>query len=129
MEQERRQLRVLAVDDNQAIRLLLADVLSEAGYRVLIADNGAEAVEILEVEPVDVLITDYDMPRMNGLELIQWSRAHMPHATTVLVTGHDPEAIRAKDWPLGAPRILRKPFSEEDLLLLLGELRDATLTA
>ena len=75
---------VLVVDDAEQTRRLIADELREAGCRVWTASNGVEAVEILEAQRVDVLFTDCDMPRMNGLELIRWSRAHLPHVPTVL---------------------------------------------
>jgi two-component system chemotaxis response regulator CheY len=128
MGEGRPELRVLVVDDDAGIRLLLADVLTEASCRVFTASDGAEAVEILEAEPVDLLITDYDMPRMNGLELIRWSQARLPHMTTVMITGHDAQTVRAEGWTCGALRILQKPFSEEHLLLLVGELRGAAVT-
>jgi CheY-like chemotaxis protein len=129
MGEETREVRVLVVDDDEAIRLLMADVLSEARCHVLTASDGAEAVEILEERSVDLVITDDDMPRMNGLELIRWSRARLPHVSTVMITAHDPQTMAAEGWKHGASRILLKPFSDVHLLLLLGELRRAALAS
>ncbi len=129
MEEGRPALRVLAVDDNDAIRGLMADVLSEASCRVFTASDGAEAVEILQAEPMDLLLTDYDMPRMNGLELIRWSRAHLPHVATVMITGAEREAVAPEAWKSGAHRILLKPFSVEHLLLVVGDVLGATASA
>lgn len=128
MAQARRELRVLVVDDDANIRLLIAEQLREACCRVFTASDGEEAVEILEREPVDLLVTDYEMPRMNGLELIRWSQARLPHLPTVLITGHEPETVAAEGWRCGTLRMLRKPFSVEHLLLLVGELCGAALT-
>lgn len=123
------ELRVLAVDDNEGIRLLIADVLMEAGCRVFTAANGTEAMNILKDEFVDLLITDYHMPQMNGLELIRWSRTRLPQMAVVMMTGDASEAVADEGWKSGAHRILLKPFSFEHLLLLVGELRGEALAA
>lgn len=128
MREERRELRVLAVDDDYRIRLLLTEVLAHASCRVLTASDGAEAMKILEVEPVDLLITDYEMPRMNGLDLIRWSKGRFPHVTAVMITGQDSSALAAQGRECGVLRVLRKPFSVEDLVSLVGEIRDAAPT-
>lgn len=123
MGEEERAFRVLAVDDDYVNRLLLVDVLANASCRVLTASDGAEAVEILEEQPVDLLITDYDMPRMNGLDLIRWSKARFPHVTAVMVTGQDSQALAAQGRECGALRVLLKPLSVEHLLSLVDEIR------
>ena len=120
-------LRVLVADDDAAIRSYLDEVLSEAGCRVLTASDGIEAVEILETVPVDLLITDNNMPRMSGLELIRWCQAILPRLPTVLISGHDPETLTGESRSRGALRFLQKPFSEEHLLLVVGELSGAGL--
>jgi two-component system, NtrC family, response regulator HydG len=119
---------VLVVDDSKQACSLIADELRDVGCRVWTASDGVEAVEILEAQRVDLLFTDCDMPRMNGLELIRWSRAHLPHVPTVLMTGHEREALGAEAWHCGALRILLKPFSIEHLLLLVRELRGVATT-
>jgi len=124
-----RELRVLAVDDDSGVRLLIADVLREASYRVLTASDGAEAMDILEAEPVDVLITDYHMPRMNGLELIRWSQERLPRLGTIMMTGDPREALATEAYKFGTHRILLKPFPFEHLLLLVEELGRAALAA
>ncbi len=129
MEREQRELRVLAVDDDHGIRLLIADELTEAGCRVFTARDGQEAVSILEVEQVDLIITDNNMPRMSGLELIRWIRAHLPHVATIMMTGDPSQMTMTEAWASGVHRILLKPFSLEHLLLLVGELRGQALAA
>jgi CheY-like chemotaxis protein len=121
--QEHRVIRVLAVDDDPRIRLLIADVLDGPRCQVLTAANGAEAVQILLREPVDLLITDYDMPLMDGLELIRWSKARLPHVTAVIITGRNPEGLAAAGRGCGAARILSKPFGIEQLLALVNHVR------
>ncbi|MBI2115350.1 MAG: response regulator [candidate division NC10 bacterium] len=123
MGEERRELRVLAVDDDPRMRFLLAEMLAHTSCRVLTASDGAEAMEILEEEPVDLLITDYEMPRMNGLDLIRWSKARFPRMTAVMITGQDSQAIVAQGRECGAFRVLAKPFSVQQLAALMAELR------
>jgi CheY-like chemotaxis protein len=122
MENGHRDLRVLAVDDDDGVRLLIAEVLREASCRVFTASDGAAAMVILEAEPVDLLITDYHMPRMDGLELIRRSRERLPHVVTIMMTGDLRETVADEAWKSGTHRILLKPFSYEDLLLLVEEL-------
>jgi len=122
MCRERHALRVLAVDDDPLIRELLTEVLAQAGCQLLTASDGTEAVRILEQEPVDFLITDYDMPRMNGLELVRWSKERLPHLTAVMITGQDCQALAAEGRANGASAVLLKPFSVEQILSLLREI-------
>ncbi len=128
MGEERHGLRVLVVDDDEAIRLYIGEVLRGAGCRVLTASDGIEAVEILGASRVDLLITDYNMPRMSGLELMCWCQALLPRLPILLISGQDPESIPVKGEKRGALHVLQKPFSEERLLLVLGELSGAGLT-
>ena len=123
------ELRVLAADDDGAILLLITDVLREAGYQVFSAADGAEALRILQTEAVDLLLTDFRMPRMNGLELIRWSRANLPYMATILMTGDTSEWLAAEARSSGAHGILLKPFPFEHLLHLLEELRAAKSAA
>lgn len=128
MEESWREPWVLLVDDAKQTLCLVAEELREAGCRVWTASDGVEAVEILETERVDIFFTDCDMPRMNGLELIRWSQAHLPHIPAVLMTGHERDAIGDEVWHCGALRILLKPFSIEHLLLLVKELRGVAVS-
>jgi len=128
MGEERHGLRVLVVDDDEAIRLCIGEVLGGAGCRVVTASDGIEAVEILGASPVDLLITDYNMPRMSGLELIRWCQAILPALPTVLISGHDLETVPVKGGRRATLRLLQKPFSEEHLLRVVGELSGAGLT-
>ena len=123
MLEKHRALRVLAADDDGLILQLITEVLRETGCKVLSAADGAEALRILQTEDVDLLLTDFRMPRMNGLELIRWSRANLPYVATVLMTGDTSEWLTAEARSSGAHGILLKPFPFERLLHLLEELR------
>src|SRR3954466_6468387 len=68
---DRRPPRILVVDDERSMRELLAIVLRREGYEVLLADNGRAAIEVLEKEPVDLLISDIKMPDVSGVDVLR----------------------------------------------------------
>ena len=68
---ERRQARILVVDDERSMRELLAIVLRREGYEVLLAESGRAAIELLERQPVDILISDIKMPDVSGVDVLR----------------------------------------------------------
>ncbi len=124
MPQTKPDLVVLAVDDDSALRQHLAEALPLLGCRVLTASDGVEAMTILDAQRVDLLITDYDMPRMNGLELIQWATGRLPRLTAVLMTGQSSPSVAAAAQECGARHVLLKPVSVQHLLSLLEQVRE-----
>jgi DNA-binding NtrC family response regulator len=106
---------ILIVDDDPAV-LTLTEALLDDEYRVLTAESGRAALELLQSERVDVLGVDYLMPEMNGLEVIKRAARISPHTMPVLITGHrdylslDPEG-RAQAYTL-----LLKPYAPTDLI-------------
>ena len=101
---------VLAVDDDPALRTLLEDYLASHGLRVTAVASGREMNEILEREPVDLVLLDLKLPGEDGLQL---ARALRERATLpiVLLTGQNEEADRVMGLELGADDYVTKPFS------------------
>jgi len=125
--------RVLLVDDEDLIREVLADRLADAGYTVLVAANGAEALGLLVAgEVVDLLLTDLSMPGMDGLTLIREAQEHNPYLPALLLTGYAGDAahlVRGGSFS-GPVGLLRKPASDVQLLdrieaMLSGRMADA----
>lgn len=113
--------RILAVDDEPSARLLIARVLQRAGYEVTSAASAEEALELLEKgKRFDLLITDKNLPRINGLELIRKARAMIPDIPVVLITAA-PDAAAISGERLEA--YLAKPFKN------LNALEEAIRTA
>jgi DNA-binding response OmpR family regulator len=108
--------RILVVDDDEGVRGILAKVLSGAGYLVRCAEDGEAGWDVLGAENFDVLITDYDMPRLTGLDLLRRMRAAALCLPVILISG------RMLDDEPDLPRLLRpglmleKPFSFVTLL-------------
>ena len=106
-----RSLRILAVDDDPIVLLNTATTLSDMGHHVLQAESGPAALDVLASEPVDLLLTDYTMPRMTGAELIDKARESRPDLKVIIASGF---ASVPEGRALGVPR-LAKPFSDVDL--------------
>ena len=106
-------VRLLVVDDEHVVRETLVASLEEAGFAVLAAGNGIEALALLEAgEPVDALVTDLSMPGMGGLALIGEAHARRPGLPAVLLTGYAGEAAQlavSGGLPSGFA-LLRKPI-------------------
>ena len=110
--------RILVVDDEEAILYVFERYLSVAGFRVVGAATGDDAVRAAEAGPFDLLITDFRMPGMNGVEVIHALRRLQP-ALPALVISANP--IEAGKMPPGV-RFLSKPVSMADLLDLIPAL-------
>ena len=112
---------ILLVDDEDLVRLGTADMLEDLGYTVIDANSGAEAIRLLRtgVEP-DLMITDYRMPGMNGVELIEQARLLAPAMEVMLITGY---STIAEGPGASLPR-LAKPFRQADLAKVVAELLD-----
>lgn len=103
--------RILVVEDQAPVLQTVVLQLRRLGQEVLTATDGIEAWEILSKEPVDLLVTDLSMPRMNGLELTRRVHERFPHLPTVLMTGWG-EAFREDELAaLGIRAVLNKPVT------------------
>src|SRR5437879_2670663 len=80
--------RILMVDDEAAIRLTLGALLERAGYAVTPAENGEEAVALLERQAFDLLLVDLKMPAMDGIQVVAAARARQPQIAAIVLTGH-----------------------------------------
>ncbi|KRC79983.1 PAS domain-containing sensor histidine kinase [Sphingomonas sp. Root241] len=106
------QLVVLAVDDDALVLTNTAAMLEDAGHRVLLASSGRAALQLLSEARVDMVITDFAMPEMNGAQFAEAAQAGWPGLPVLLVSGYAelPEGI-AEDLPR-----LAKPFGQDQLL-------------
>lgn len=109
--------RVLIVEDDPDVRSIMCLMLCEAGYNVYEACDGLEAVEALKRRRYDAVLTDYHMPRMDGLELLDLASAMWPDTPVILVSSDALLTERAGDSLLApAYAVLEKPFDSTHLL-------------
>ncbi|QOJ21021.1 MAG: Hpt domain-containing protein [Gammaproteobacteria bacterium] len=115
---------VMVVDDSLTVRKVTCRLLEREGCDVLIAKNGAEAVEILQEATPDVMLIDLEMPKMNGFELIKKVRANPATAymPIIIISSRTAEKHRTIAKDLGVNVFLGKPYQEEELLNHLSDL-------
>lgn len=117
--------RILIIDDNAEIRLILADMCEEAGYDTVTASSGKYAVEQHQAEPVDLIITDIFMPETDGLEVIYQFRSRFPEVQIIAISGGGTRGLTellAVAKRMGAQRTFMKPFDWQDMLDAVREL-------
>lgn len=111
-------LDILAVDDSRTIRNMLQLTLQEAGYNPRVAEDGVHGLEVLDGTMPDAIITDINMPRLDGFGFIEAVRSQEPYRTVpilVLTTESAPE-MKARARAAGATGWIVKPFDPEKLL-------------
>ena len=122
MRRARYRMRVLVADDEPAIRMLIVDTLEDAGFDVMTARSGDEALRlIVDPDHFDILITDINMPGADGLAVARGARARNPDVPVLFVSGR----IDILKTSISVPvphRYLAKPFSLLALSLLVGDM-------
>jgi chemotaxis protein histidine kinase CheA/CheY-like chemotaxis protein len=116
--QSARRARVLVVDDSLSVRRAVATLLQDQGYDVALARDGLEAAKQMEVARPDVLLTDLEMPNMNGLELAMHvrSRAELAALPIVMITSRSMDKHRRQALSAGVDVYLTKPYTDFELL-------------
>ena len=110
----------LVVDDSATMRQLIAMILRKMGYsKISDAPNGRVALERLSSDAPDIVLTDINMPEMNGLEFIEKARAKYPTLPIVILSSFGDDAIRDNGLQLGANGYLTKPLSMPQLAEVL----------
>jgi len=110
---------LLIVDDEQSYRQLLTLVFEGNGHHIRTAMNGREAIEMLQIEPAEVIITDVRMPDMDGIELLRAARELLPDVGVVLMTAFATVDTAREAFKLGADDFIQKPFDVEELKIIV----------
>jgi len=115
---------VLSVDDSASVRQMVTFALETAGYRTLQAADGREALACLKSAPVDLIVTDLNMPHVNGIELIRQVRAlpGFKFVPIVLLTTESDAARKEEGKAAGATGWIVKPFNQAQLLAVVKKL-------
>lgn len=116
--------KILSADDSASVRQMVALTLEGAGYQVVGASDGKEALALLKASPVDMIITDLNMPNLNGIELIKQVRAlpGFKFLPIVLLTTESEETKKKEGQAAGATGWIVKPFNQAQLLAVVKKL-------
>ena len=116
--------RILLIEDNDALRTTLAELIALAGHTVVEAGNGREGLDLFTHAGADLVITDLVMPEIEGLEVVRQLRAHAPVNVIAISGGGRASAAVYLEAArlLGAARVLHKPFTTAVLLAAIDEL-------
>ena len=107
--------KMLIVDDEKNMRVLLKDFFEEEGYEVHLAEDGPQALEVVD-ETFDIVISDNRMPLMLGIELLAEIKKDHPDTPVIIVTAYSTPKLAVEAYKLGAASYITKPFNPEELL-------------
>ncbi|WKN30641.1 sigma-54 dependent transcriptional regulator [Porifericola rhodea] len=113
--------KILIVDDDQDIRLLLDKFLSKKGYETKTASDSATAIDILKSHKCDLVLCDFKLPDLNGLELIQKIKVINPEAALLVITGYSDVKVAVQAIKLGAYDYVTKPLYPDEILMTIEQ--------
>ncbi|MBL8933085.1 MAG: response regulator [Archangium sp.] len=108
--------RILVIDDDRSARMLLERVLTRAGHSVSLVDTAEEGLLRLKAEPFDLLVTDKNLPGIDGLEVLKQARSVRPNLRALLITGFPTPETQLAANDLGVHAYVTKPFGVHDIL-------------
>ena len=122
MKNGKKKVKLLIVDDEAITRQSLCDWLSDVGYQVLTAENGFQALEIIEKEKPGIVIADLVMPGMDGIELLKKAKEIFPNIEVIITTAYGSTPTTVTAMREGAYDYIEKPFRPERAELLIEKL-------
>lgn len=114
---------ILIVDDEENMLKMLKTFFEEKEFKCYTAKNGREALEVVEANKIDLVITDMKMPEMDGLELLRVIKEKYNNISAVIMTGFAEEYTTTEALNLGADGYITKPFRNKELLLILKRIQ------
>jgi DNA-binding NtrC family response regulator len=122
MEASMEEYKILFVDDDSAILSIVDKYLSREGYKVWLAESGAEALKLLKDKKFDIVFTDFKMPGIDGIELLAKIKEYSPEIEVIIVTGHGTLESAVKAMKTGSYDYLQKPFKLDLLKIIIDRI-------
>lgn len=113
--------KILIVDDQMGIRMLLSEVLKSEGYTVVEASNGVAALEVANQEQPDLILLDMKLPGMDGIQILKSLQSNGILASVIMMTAYGELELINEAKKLGAKSHFTKPFDIDDLISLVNE--------
>ena len=114
--------RILVVDDEENARIALSKILTREGYEVASASNGYEALEYLRGREVELIITDINMPEMNGLTFLRELNRSHPSCNVIMITAYGEVESYIEAMNLGAFEYINKPIKVDELKKIITKI-------
>lgn len=108
--------KILVVDDELTIRTILKQILEQGGFECEMAADGKEALEMLKADNFDLMITDINMPEMDGVELLQKTKELLPTFPVIFITAYGRDKIIMQAMRSGLTDYIEKPFRMNDVI-------------
>jgi len=122
LEESRRQIIILIVEDDRDLRESLATALRDEGYHAIAAQDADEAIASVKAHKVNIVFMDICLPGMNGVEVYKAIKKIQPTATTVMMTGFFVQDLVNAAISAGAYDIIYKPFTMDDILKVIRKI-------
>ncbi|HYG70466.1 MAG TPA: sigma 54-interacting transcriptional regulator, partial [Anaeromyxobacteraceae bacterium] len=116
-------MKLLLAEDDRIVRITVRDALEEAGYDVTACADGVAAIQALDREPFDLVLTDVRLPGVDGISIFRRARSVQPDAAVVLMTAFADASDAVAVMREGARDYLQKPFEMDELVLRIGRVR------
>ena len=116
-------MKILVVDDEKLKRMTLRDDLRESNYDTIAVESPLIGLQLLQQEAFDVLVTDLRMPQMHGIDFLKRVKKEHPHITVIVMTAYASVETAVEALRFGAYNYIKKPFSSEELILMLDKLK------
>jgi DNA-binding response OmpR family regulator len=113
---------VLTVDDDEILLDLLSKELTNEGFEVATAYDGDEAIDVLKVKPVDLILLDVNMPRVNGFEVLKFVKQNYPLVKVIMLTAYNDVGNAMLSKKLGADDFVGKPYDIVELIIAMDRL-------
>jgi putative two-component system response regulator len=113
--------RILVIDDEPVVRMLVAEILETAGHDVVVAESAEQAIGVFEAEELELVVSDVVMPGLSGLELLETVRARRASLPVILITGAGTYETLSQALTRGAAGLVTKPFSHAELQSAVAE--------
>jgi len=126
VEKKSKTSKILVVDDERSIRNTLKDILEHENFEVILAEDGLEALDKMELGPFDVILCDIKMPQMDGIELLDKIKEREPDAVVVMISGHGTIDTAVEAIKKGAFDFISKPLDLNRLLITIRNATDKT---
>jgi two-component system response regulator PilR (NtrC family) len=110
---------ILVVDDEKSMREILEIFLTSEGYKVSVAENGEKAIDAVKKDIYDLVITDMNMPKVGGLELLKNVKQLNPDTIVVIITAFGTTESAVEAMKLGSYDYIQKPFQMDDIRLVV----------